>query len=229
MKWISDLIELIFPRHCIVCGEVLSKNEEDLCLNCLIALPLIEKEQNEELEKTFRGIIQVEKAASYLHYHKGSPYNRLLHLLKYKNRPDVGVRLAIMAGNELKEKDFFKDVDLIIPLPLSKKKQRMRGYNQCDYIAQGLSQVSGIPVDTSCITRTRANETQTHKTREERWKNVEGIFAVDNPQKLAGKHILLVDDVLTTGATIASCASAIIKCGGKVSIFTIAHSDNTHR
>ena len=224
MKWISDLIDFIFPRHCIVCGELLSSGEKDICVNCLIALPQIDEPQLKELEKTFWGIVQVERAAAYMYYIKGSPYNRLLHCLKYKNRPEVGVRMASIAAKELAANNFFDGIDAIVALPLSKKKLRKRGYNQCDYIAEGLSRVTGISSIKGCVERTRANETQTHKNRNERWKNVEGIFSVTKPEILRGKHILLIDDVLTTGATLSSCATALVEAGCKVSIFTLAYS-----
>ena len=115
----------------------------------------------------------------------------------------------------------------IVPLPLSKKKKRQRGYNQCDYIAEGLSQISGIPVVKDCVVRTKANESQTHKTRDERWKNTEGIFSLANPEPIEGKHILLIDDILTTGATLTNCAMAIQQtCHCKISIFTLAYTYN---
>lgn len=226
MKWINDLIDLIFPRHCIVCDEVLSGSEKDICLKCLVTLPVIDEIHSKEIEKIFWGIVPIERATSYLYYRKGSPYNKLLHQLKYKERPEVGTHLATIATTDLKEKGFFDGIDAIIPLPLSKKKLRKRGYNQCDYIAKGISQIMGIPIITDCIVRNKANETQTHKTREERWQNVEGIFSLTKPEKIEGKHILLIDDVLTTGATIANCAKTIIEANCKVSIFTIAYSSN---
>ena len=136
------------------------------------------------------------------------------------------MRLAVAAAKELVSAGFFDGIELIVPLPLSKKKLRQRGYNQCDYIAYGISQVTGIPVESDCVERTRANETQTHKNREERWQNVKGIFAVNNVEALQGKHILLIDDVLTTGATLASCASSLVAAGCKVSVFTLAYSNN---
>ncbi len=223
MKWISDLLDLILPRYCAVCGDILSPGEEDICLNCLCALPVIEERRLPEIEKLFWGIVPVERAASYFYYQKGSPYNNLLHRIKYKNHPEVATRLASTAAHELQKSGYFNGIDAIVPLPLSKKKERKRGYNQCDYIAKGLSQVSGIPIIKGCVQRTIANETQTHKSRDERWQNVEGIFTVTNPEELHGKHILLVDDVLTTGATIASCASSITALPGtRVSLFTLA-------
>lgn len=227
MKWISDFIDFILPRHCAVCGEVLSRGEQELCLNCLLAMPLIDDVHCAELEKLFWGIVPVEGAASYFYYRKGSPYNNLLHNLKYRNRPQIGLMLAKNAAKELLPKGFFNGVELIVPLPLSQKKKRSRGYNQCDYIAEGVSSVTGIPVCRECVCRTKANETQTHKSREERWKNVEGIFSVSNPEMVCGKHVLLVDDVLTTGATIADCARALIAVDCRVTVFTLAYSSNT--
>lgn len=227
MKWISDFLDFIMPRHCAACGELLSRGEQELCLNCLFAMPLIDDAHCAELEKIFWGIVPVDGAASYFYYRKGSPYNNLLHNLKYNNRPQIGLLLANNAAKELLPKGFFDGVELIIPLPLSRNKERSRGYNQCDYIAEGLSRVTGIPVCKGCVSRTKANETQTHKNREERWKNVEGIFSVSQPDAVSGKHVLLVDDVLTTGATISDCARALVAVGCRVKIFTLAYSSNT--
>lgn len=227
MKWISDLIDLIFPRHCHVCGEILSRQEQDICLNCLYKLPKIEKIHLDEIEKIFWGKCEIASATSYIYYQKGSPYNRLLHKMKYESHPEIGTRLAMMATECIKESGFLDGIDAIVPLPLSKKKRRQRGYNQCDYIAEGLSIKSGIPVIKDCVVRTKANETQTHKSRDERWKNVEGIFSLTNPETVEGKHILLVDDILTTGATLTNCAIAIQQgCNCKISIFTLAYTYN---
>ena len=227
MRWISDLLDIILPRYCAVCGSILSASEKDLCLNCLYQLPKVEPIHATEIEKLFWGIVPVEKASAYIYYRKGSPYNNLLHLIKYKNHPEIAERLATAAATDLAAQGFFEGIDAIIPLPLSKKKERARGYNQCDYIARGLSRISGVPVIKKSVVRTVANETQTHKNRDERWKNVEGIFAVTSPERLQGKHVLLIDDVLTTGATIAACAKSITALPGtKVSLFTLAYSFN---
>ena len=227
MKWISDLIELIFPRHCHVCGEVLSRQEQDICLNCLYKLPKIEKIHQSELEKVFWGKFNVERVASYFYYRKESPYSRLLHKMKYGNHPEVGSRLAIMAAESLAKEGFFDGIDAIVPLPLSKKKERKRGYNQCDYIAAGLSRATGIPVIKGAVVRATSNETQTHKSREERWKNVEGIFTLASPEPVQGKHILLIDDILTTGATLTSCAATMQQEGNcRISIFTLGYTYN---
>lgn len=227
MKWISDLIDLIFPRTCVVCGELLSPQEKDICINCLSTLPKIEKIHLDEIEKSFWGKVEIERATSFMYYHKNSPYNNLIHRLKYKNRPDTGDRLAFLAAKEIAESGFFDDIDAIVPLPLSKRKMRQRGYNQCDYIAKGLSRATGIPVIKNAVKRLKSNETQTHKSRDERWQNVEGIFALSDATLIEGKHILLIDDILTTGATLASCAKSIQEgCQCKISIFTLAYTYN---
>lgn len=227
MKWISDLIDLIFPRTCVVCGELLSPQEKDICINCLSTLPKIEKIHLDEIEKSFWGKVEIERATSFMYYHKNSPYNNLIHRLKYKNSPDTGDRLAFLAAKEIAESGFFDDIDAIVPLPLSKRKMRQRGYNQCDYIAKGLSRATGIPVIKNAVKRLKSNETQTHKSRDERWQNVEGIFALSDATLIEGKHILLIDDILTTGATLASCAKSIQEgCQCKISIFTLAYTYN---
>ncbi len=225
MKWISDLIDIIFPRSCAVCGKSLSSSEQDICINCLIELPRIDEyKRDNTIEKLFWGILPVERVASYMLYAKESPYNNLIHRMKYSDRPEIGERMATTAASELMKHNFFEGVDIIVPLPLSKKKKRQRGYNQCDYIARGISKVTGIAIDSNSVIRHIANDTQTHKQRDERWKNVENIFSVTDSETLKGKHILLVDDVLTTGATLTSCGSAILTAvpDAKISIFTLA-------
>ena len=227
MKWISDLIDLIFPRHCCVCGETLSRQECDICLNCLCTLPKIEPHHKAEIEQTFWGKIDIERATSFIYYRKGSPYNTLMHRLKYKDAPEVGIRLAQMAAKELLDSGFFDGITRIVPLPLSKKKQRQRGYNQSEYIARGISNVTGIPVDTTLMKRDIPNETQTHKNRDERWENVKYIFSVNTDATLDNEHVLLVDDILTTGATLCSCAGTLQdKCRCKTSIFSLAYTYN---
>ena len=227
MKWISDLIDLIFPRHCCVCGETLSRQERDICLACLYSLPKIEPHHKKEIEQTFWGKVEVERATSFMYYRKGSPYNALMHRLKYKNAPEVGIRLAEMAAKELLDSGFFDGITRIVPLPLSKKKLRKRGYNQSEYIATGLSNITGIPVDTTLVKRDIANETQTHKNRDERWENVRYIFSANDCGDMENEHVLLVDDILTTGATLCSCASTLKSVNNcRISIFTLAYTYN---
>lgn len=227
MKWISDFMDIIFPRCCMVCGKALAGRETDICINCLIDLPRTTPyEPGNDLEKLFYGTLSIQRVASYINYAKESPYNNIIHYIKYKDRPETGTRIAAAAANELLERGFFEGIDVIVPLPLSKKKKRLRGYNQCDYIAKGISKITGIKIDKKSVVRNKSNETQTHKNREERWKNVENIFSVITPNTLANKHILLIDDVLTTGATISSCGNTILQTvpNAQISVFTLAHT-----
>ena len=230
MKWISDLIDIIFPRSCMVCSKALAGGEKDICIACMVELPRTEPYTPcNEIEKLFYGTVEIERATSYIYHSKESPYNNIVYNIKYRNRPETAVRIAKAAALELAERTFFDGIDTIVPLPLSRKKKNLRGYNQCDYIAQGISAATGISIDSTSVIRHIANDTQTHKQREARWKNVENIFSVTTPEKLKGKHILLVDDVLTTGATLSSCANAILKAvpDAKISIFTLSCATKT--
>jgi ComF family protein len=165
---------------------------------------------------------EVVRATAYFYYYKEGQYSKLIHHLKYYDHPEVGTFLGRLAATELKPSGFFDGIDLIIPIPLSKKKYHKRGYNQCDYIAHGISQIIGADVDSQCIKRIIDTNTQTQKNRTERWRNTENIFQVINTDTLKGRHILLVDDVATTGATLHACISAILMVPNvRISIFTL--------
>lgn len=225
MKWIDDLKELLFPRYCKVCRRRLAHNEQHLCVSCLLELPRThyERTPNNLLMQHFMEWPEVVAATSYFYYDKEGRYSSLIHHLKYYDHPEVGTYLGRLAATELRASGFFEGIDLIIPVPLSKNKLRKRGYNQCDYIAQGISQIIGTDLHTHCIERTVNTDTQTRKSRSERWKNTEKIFQVTHANTLKGKHILLVDDVATTGATLHACTSAILKVPNvRISIFTLA-------
>lgn len=225
MNWIKDLISLLFPRYCKVCRRRLMHSEQHLCVSCLLELPRTHYEQNPEnvLMQHFMEWPEVVRATAYFHYYKEGRYSNLIHHLKYYDHPEVGTFLGRLAATELRGSGFFDDIDLIIPVPLSKKKLRQRGYNQSDYIARGISEVTNIPLRTDCIVRTVDTDTQTHKSQDERWKSTKGIFQVTNPEALKGKHLLLIDDVTTTGATLHACTSALLTLPSiRVSIFALA-------
>lgn len=225
MNWIKDLISLLFPRYCKVCRRRLMHGEKHLCVSCLLELPRTHYEQNPEnlLMQHFMEWPEVVRATAYFHYYKEGRYSNLIHHLKYYDHPEVGSYLGRLAATELKGSEFFDGIDLIIPIPLSRKKFRQRGYNQSDYIAQGISEVTNIPLRTDCIARTVDTDTQTHKSQDERWKNTKGIFQVTNPEALKGKHLLLIDDVTTTGATLHACTSALLtQPSVRISIFALA-------
>ena len=224
MKWINDLKELLFPRYCKVCKRRLMHSEQHLCIHCLLELPRThyEREPNNLLMQHFMEWPEVLRATAYFYYYKEGKYSTLIHHLKYKDHPEVGTYLGRIAATELKASGFFDGIDLIIPVPLSKERYRKRGYNQCDYISKGISEVTSIDMCTSSIERIVNTDTQTAKGRMDRWKNAEGIFRVKDDTTLKGKHILLVDDVATTGATLHACISALLTVPGvRVSVFAL--------
>ena len=225
MNWFNDLKELLFPRYCKVCGRRLMHSEQHLCINCLLDLPRTHYEQdpNNRLMQHFMEWPEVVRATAYFYYYKDGKYSHLIHHLKYYDHPEVGTYLGRLAATELRSSGFFDDIDLIIPVPLSKKKQRQRGYNQSDYIARGISEITEITMCTDCIERSVNTDTQTVKGRIERWKNTEGIFRIANTEILKHKHILLLDDVATTGATLHACISTLLTVPGvRISIFALA-------
>lgn len=224
-KLLIDLIRLFFPPCCIVCEDALSIGEECICLSCLQQLPKIQYNPPEanEIEKRFWGKIPIEHATSYFQYIKGSDFDKILFELKYHGRKEIGEIMGRYMSQHLLDTGFFEGIDMIIPIPLHKKRYKKRGYNQSEWLAKGISTITQIPINTTSIKRTIPNSTQTHKNVWDRWEDVQNIFEVCSPNEITGKHILLVDDVLTTGATIISCASAIMKIQGvKISILTLA-------
>lgn len=222
----SDIKELLFPRFCIVCGKRLNKTEPYICTSCLLTLPRTgyEREEQNRMMQRFIGCPPVQRCGAWFYYVKKSPYIRLIHAAKYNNHPEVGRFLAACAATEWSDTDFFHDIDVIVPLPLSKQKRRQRGYNQCDFIVQGLSDVTHLPIEKDALIRAVDNSTQTRQNRDERWENVQGIFQVTHPEKLAGRHILLVDDVVTTGATLLACAETLEKAVPdiRITLFALA-------
>ena len=228
MKWFDDLKELLFPRYCKVCGRRLVQGEQHLCIGCLLELPRTHYERNPDnlLMQHFMEWPEVVRATAYFYYHKEGKYSSLIHHLKYYDHPETGTFLGRLAAKELESSGFFEGIDLIVPVPLSKKKYRKRGYNQCDYIARGISEATDIATSNRCIARVVDTDTQTRKGQSERWKNAEGIFRVTNDTALKGKHILLVDDVATTGATLHACISALLTVPSvRVSVFALTKAE----
>ena len=224
MGILYDFINLVFPKVCPACGELLVRNERVICYRCLYHLPRTDfhlKEDN-PVAQMFWGRVLLEHAASYCLFQKGSRIRRLIHALKYGGNQEIGEELGRQFGYELKP-TVFSNAELVIPGPLSKRKKRKRGFNQSECIARGLAQALEKPLNTTALIRSRHTRTQTSRSRYERWLNVEHSFVVANPGEIAQKHILLVDDVVTTGATIEACASELLAVPGtKVSAVTLA-------
>lgn len=223
----DDFISLLYPRLCYACGNHLLRNEKLICTECYVLIPRTNYHLAEEnpVAQLFWGRCLIEKAAAFSFYNKGSRIRNLIHSLKYKGIQEVGFELGRIYGLTLKSSGFTKDIDLIIPVPLHPSKKRRRGFNQCDLISSGLSEVTGLPVDTDSLIRITVSDTQTKRSRYERWTNVEGIFMVTEPGNLRGRHILLIDDVITTGSTIESCTNELLKVEGvRVSVVALAYA-----
>lgn len=222
---IDDFISLFYPKVCQACGNTLYRNEEVICSFCRVNLPKtnFHLDPDNELAKVFWGRVKLENTTALYFFTKAGKVQHLLHQLKYKNKPEIGIFLGKQYGSELIRQQAFQSINLVIPVPLHIKKKKIRGYNQSEMFAIGLSQSMKIPLETNHLIRTRASETQTRKSRFKRWENVKEIFAVTNPAAIEGKHILLVDDVVTTGATLEACASKLLEVQNvNVSIASIA-------
>lgn len=223
-RYTSAFIELFFPRICALCGNHLFEREDAICKSCLRRLPKTGFEENpfhNPMNQLLWGRAKVETAFALYYYRKGESVQQLLHLLKYKGYTDVGVELGRKLGQALKSGKF-PVFDLIVPVPLHPKKMRIRGYNQSEVIAKGISEILKIPVDPVNLHRRKHTATQTKKGRFERWENVEGIFDLHDPQKYLGCHVLVVDDVTTTGATLEACLQPLNQVPyAKASIATI--------
>jgi ComF family protein len=225
MNYLSDFISLIFPRICAGCGNSLWKNEEGLCQLCEYHLPKtnFHFESENPVSRLFLGKVSIETGSAFLYFNKGSKVQRMVHQLKYKGRKDIGIYLGDQYGQTLKYAPLFNSADAIIPVPLHKKRYMQRGYNQSEQFAIGLSRAMNIPVNRYLLLRIKATETQTRKSRFSRYQNVKEIFTVTSPLEWTGRHLLLVDDVITTGATLESCIQALAVIPGvRVSVACIA-------
>jgi len=219
------LTELLFPRLCAVCGDKLIEQEKWICLHCIHHFPRTNFHLFDEnpVAQLFYGRVQIEQATSFFYFSKGSKYQDILYKLKYKGMMELGEEMGKHFGIDLLKSPAFSSVDLICPVPLHPKKEKKRGYNQSWWIASGIAQQLNKPVSANNLKRLIFTETQTKKTRFERWQNVEGIFDLTNPEAFNGKHILLVDDVVTTGSTLEACAQTILaKSTARISIATLA-------
>jgi ComF family protein len=221
----DDFLGLFFPRLCLACSENLVRGEKVLCTGCLLSMARTDfhLKRNNTLEQAFWGRCLVERAAAFSVYNRGSRIRKLIHALKYNGRTETGKTLGELYGNILKESGFMGDIDIIVPVPLHPARQRMRGYNQSDYIAYGLSEATGVTVKKNIIRRSDQTGSQTKRGRYERWENVKSLFFVPEPEAITGKHILVVDDVITTGSTMEACVNALHEAGEvKVSLVALA-------
>ncbi len=225
-----SLLHLAFPHVCENCGTDLPDEEHFLCLPCLELLPCTHFHMypNNPVEKMFWGRIPLTHATAQFYFTKHSPIQKLMHAFKYKGNKELGLYLGRMMGQQLAASNRFRFVDAVIPLPLFYAREKKRGFNQAAILCQGISEILKVPVLTNVVARTMHTESQTKKNRVQRWQNMKGRFVVKDPGLVQGKHLLLVDDVVTTGATLESCGQVLLEAGDvRVSIATLCLSSSS--
>jgi ComF family protein len=224
---LDDFVALFFPNYCHVCYGPTVTGETKICTHCLLQLPLTThfKDQSNPLFEKLSVRVKIKHAMALLHFNKRGKAQRILHVLKYKNQPEIGVLLGKFCGTKLGEADLQTEFDCILAIPLHPKKLKHRGYNQSAKLAEGISEKLNIPFY-NVLSRIKATETQTRKSKLARWLNIEDVFLLENKELIAGKRVLLVDDVITTGATIEACAQAIRKSDClSISVLCIAYTN----
>ena len=210
------LINRVAPKQCVMGGCRLAVGEDVVCTSCNLDLPRTnyhEKPYDNEMAKLFWGRMPVEKAAALFFYRARSASSRIVYSMKYLGHPEVGELMGRIAAVEFAKSGFFDDVDLIVPVPLAKKRQRARGYNQSMEIARGVSEITRLPIVADAAVRKSFNGSQTEMKRWQRTENVEYVFSLKDGSRIEGRHVLIVDDVVTTGATVISCANELRRCG----------------
>jgi ComF family protein len=226
-SYLADFINLLFPKLCQACRANLLGTEQLICTNCLYNLPYtnFHLQPNNIVARQFWGKIDLQYAHALLYFEKGGKVQHLIHQFKYKNVPAIGNKLGQLTGEQLKQIDGLKSVDYIVPVPLHKSRLRERGYNQSTHFAIGLADKLPALVEEHNLIRVVKTATQTHKSRFARFENMQEVFVVNNPERLNGKHVLLVDDIVTTGSTLEACAQQLLKIPGlKLSITAIAYA-----
>ena len=224
---VGEILDFCFPRYCMACGMRLYSEEEGLCASCLLEMPLLRYSSFEDnpMVRRFWGLLPVERAMALFHYHPNSNFSNILMEMKYRHNIKACRLMGKFVARHLKAKDFFSGMDFIIPVPLAKDRQKSRGYNQSEEMARGISEITGIPLRTDVVFRVVSNVSQTQLGVRERQENVRHIFQLSSGISLDGFHILLVDDVMTTGATLLSCAETLMEGNpSKISILTLAQA-----
>ena len=222
------LLQLLFPKCCPICRRVIDVTDDSadcICPDCLRVLPRTEQavQRGNMTEELFsHDFPRFERGAAFLFYDHGHPIRAAIHTMKFHERPEIAYCLAREAAYEFLQSDFFDSIDIILPVPLHPKRLRQRGFNQSEYIARAISEATNIPMNTTLLTRERHTEQQALKRGEGRRKNVADAFSVNHPEELYKKHILLVDDLITTGATMSACMRALRPCrGARYSVFAL--------
>ncbi len=226
---LSELLSLLFPAECIACGATLEGRQESICFECRAMMPTTNfhlLDENPMLDKIRSLCPQVESASAQFYYINNGRWRRVIHAIKYHHSWQIAVQLGYWYGSELLEAEIYHTIDCVVPIPLHRRKLLSRRYNQSEKIAQGLAEAMGVELNRSAVIRSHNNPSQVTRNAEQRWGNVQDIFSVVRPSELEGRHILLVDDVFTTGATIVSCIESILKAvpSCRISVVTLALS-----
>lgn len=228
VKEIRDsFLHILFPHVCSGCGSDIINPENVVCLRCMSEMPATRFHMyvNNPVEKIFWGRLPLVQASSQFYFSKDSLMQQLMHELKYKGNKELGLQLGRLMGQHLQQTNRFSNIDAFIPLPLFPAKEKRRGYNQSSLLCQGITEVMKLEILDDVVIRTHHTETQTKKGRMERWENIEGRFQVIHPEKIANKSILLVDDVITTGATIEACGQAVLQAHGtRLSVLSLCYA-----
>jgi len=225
MNWWTRFLDFVSPRLCVVCGRRLAPTERSLCSVCVMHLPRtlyqFEPDSN-PMAKLFWYLTPVERAAALMFYEPHAEMARMVYQLKYANRPDIGEDLGRLMANEMHYARFFEGIDALVPVPLSRKRMRQRGYNQSEMLARGISDITRLPVITRAVGRKHFRQSQTHLSRYERQENVADMFFLVDGSLLQHKHVLLIDDICTTGSTLMACINAIKPVEGiRISVLTL--------
>jgi ComF family protein len=223
----NDFTHLFYPQICAGCGSDVITADAPLCIRCIASLPItnFHFHSGNQVEKIFWGRLPLTHATSLCYFNSGSLIQTLLHQLKYKGNKELGYFLGRLMGETFQQSNHFSHLDALIPLPLFRSREKKRGYNQAAILCEGMAEVMRLPLLTDAVVRVAATTTQTKKNRMERWDNIEGRFALNNPEQLSGKHVLLIDDVITTGATLEACGAELLKVTGlQLSIATLAYT-----
>lgn len=224
----NDVMSLLFPELCNGCGTHLYYGEKEICTKCLYDLPFTDDHlfADNRVAKQLWGRLPCNAAMAMLYFKKGTKVQNLIHGLKYKDQTALGIKLGNILGERLKLSALYAGINLIIPVPLHPKKERSRGYNQSEYIANGIAEALNVTVSTIHLSRKTATLSQTKKSRYNRYKNMQDVFQINQVEELKNLHILLVDDVITTGATLEACGNALLTANlTKLSIAAVAFAE----
>ena len=226
----NRLLDTILPRHCSICDSRLGFDEKAICVSCATRLPRTHYEltaDNTPMTVLFQGIVPIEKAVAFVHFNPHNASARLIYAIKYYRHPDYAMAMGEIMAKELLSSGFFDDINIIVPVPLSRRRLHQRGYNQSEYLARGVSKITSIPVVTKALRRKHFLQSQTMLGHTERQKNVENMFVLRDASALSDRHILLIDDICTTGATAMACIQEMqVAKNIRFSILTLGLTDH---